>query len=94
MAQPVMPVAPDKLMDQAVNLLIKRKAGGLPIINGGKLAGLIATIGMLRAVGDVAGTAEERVLRIELAFGGNAFDPARIAPLVGVSSGEVPAMRA
>jgi acetoin utilization protein AcuB len=92
MARSVITVAPDMLLDQAANLLVKHKVGGLPVMDGGKLVGIITAIDMLRAFGEVLGTAEEGVSRIDLAFSGNSFDLATIAELVGLSSGEVPGM--
>jgi len=89
MARPVITVAPDMLLDQGANLLVKHKVGGLPVMDGGKLVGIITAIDMLRAFGEVLGTAEEGVSRIDLAFSGNSFDLATIAELVGLSSGEV-----
>jgi acetoin utilization protein AcuB len=89
MARPVITVAPDMLLDQAANLLVKHKVGGLPVMDGGKLVGIITAIDMLRAFGEVLGTAEEGVSRIDLTFSGNSFDLAMIAELVGLSSGEV-----
>lgn len=89
MARSVITVAPDMLLDQAANLLVKHKVGGLPVMDGGKLVGIITAIDLLRAFGEVLGTAEEGVSRIDLAFSGNSFDLATIAELVGLSSGEV-----
>jgi len=89
MAKPVITVAPDMLLDQAANLLVEHKVGGLPVMEGGKLVGIITAIDMLRAFGTVLGTAEEGVSRIDLAFSGNSFDLVTIAELVGLSSGEV-----
>ena len=89
MARPVITVAPDMLLDQVANLLVKHKVGGLPVIDGGKLVGIITAIDLLRAFGEVLGTAEEGVSRIDLAFSGNSFDLATIAELVGLSNGEV-----
>jgi len=89
MARPVITVAPNMLLDQAANLLVRHKVGGLPVMDGGKLVGIITAIDMLRAFGHVLGSAEEGVSRIDLAFSGNSFDLATIAELVGLSSGEV-----
>ncbi len=89
MARPVITVAPDMLLDQAANLLVKHKVGGLAVMDGGELVGIITAIDMLRAFGNVLGTAEEGVSRIDLAFSGNSFDLAIIAELVGISGGEV-----
>jgi acetoin utilization protein AcuB len=89
MIRPVITVTPDMLLDQAANLLVKHKVGGLPVMDGRKLVGIITAIDMLRAFGEVLGTAEEGVSRIDLAFSGNSFDLATITQLVALSSGEV-----
>jgi acetoin utilization protein AcuB len=89
MAKPVITVAPDMLLDQAANLLVQHKVGGLPVMERGRLVGIITAIDMLRAFGQLLGTAEEGVSRIDLAFGGDSFDLVTIAELVGLSSGEV-----
>jgi len=89
MVKPVITVAPDMLLDQAANLLVKHKVGGLPVIEGGKLVGIITAIDLLRAFGEVLGTVEEGVSRIDLMLSGNSFDLVTIAELIGMSSGEV-----
>jgi len=89
MAKPVITVTPDMLLDQAANLLVKHKVGGLPVVDGGKVVGIITAIDMLRAFAEVLGTAEEGVSRIDLAFGGSGFDLTMIAGLVADSNGEL-----
>jgi acetoin utilization protein AcuB len=69
--------------------LVEHKVGGLPVMEGGKLVGIITAIDMLRAFGEVLGTAEEGVSRIDLAFSGTSFDLVTIAELIGASGGEV-----
>jgi acetoin utilization protein AcuB len=89
MSKPVITATPGMLLDQAANIFVKHKVGGLPVMEGGKLVGIITTIDMLRAFGEVLGTAEEGVSRIDLAFTGSSFDLAMIAELVALSNGEV-----
>jgi acetoin utilization protein AcuB len=89
MTKPVVTVTPHMLLDEAANLMVKHKVGGLPVVEDRKLVGIITAIDMLRAFGQVLGTAEEGVSRIDLAFNGSSFDLAMIAQLVGLSSGEV-----
>ena len=89
MAKQVIAATPHMLLDQAAILMVKHKIGGLPIVEDGKLVGIITAIDMLRAFGQVLGTAEEGVSRIDLAFNGNSFDLAMIAQLIGLSSGEL-----
>lgn len=89
MAKPVITVTPDMLLDQAAHLFVKHKVGGLPVVEAGKLVGIITAIDMLRAFAKVLGTTEEGVSRIDLEFSGVSFDLATIASLVGQSSGEL-----
>jgi acetoin utilization protein AcuB len=89
MAKPVITATPGMLLDQAANIFVKHKVGGLPVMEGGKLVGIITAIDMLRAFAEVLGTAEEGVSRIDLAFTGSSFDLAMIAELVALSNGEV-----
>jgi len=44
------------LLDQAANLLVKHKVGGLSVMDGGKLVGIIMAIDMLRAFGEMLGS--------------------------------------
>ena len=85
----VITATPQTLLDQAANMFVKHKVGGFPVMDNGKLVGIITTTDMLRAFGEVLGTAEEGVSRIDLAFTGNSFDVATIAHLIGLSGGEV-----
>jgi acetoin utilization protein AcuB len=89
MGKPVVTASPEMLLEQAADLLVKHKIGGLPIVDGKKLVGIITAIDLLRAFAKVLGTAEEGVSRIDLAFSGTSFDLATIASLVGQSSGEM-----
>jgi acetoin utilization protein AcuB len=89
MAKQVITATPHMLLDEAANLMVKHKIGGLPVMDNGKLVGIITAIDMLRAFGQVLGTTEEGVSRIDLTFDGSSFDLAMIAQLVGLSSGEV-----
>jgi len=89
MTKQVITVTPDMLLDQAANLLVKHKVGGLPVLDSGKVVGIITAIDMLRAFGEVLGSTEEGVSRIDLAFRGDSFDLVMIAQLVGQSNGEV-----
>jgi acetoin utilization protein AcuB len=89
MVKQVVTAKPHMLLDQAANLMVKHKIGGLPVVERGKVVVIITAIDMLRAFGQALGTVEEGVSRIDLAFGGSSFDLAMIAELVGLSSGEV-----
>ena len=84
MAKPVITVQPNMLLDQAANLLVKHKVGGLPVLEGGKVVGIITAIDLLRAFGEVLGSSEEGVSRIDRAFSGESFDLVMIAQLVGM----------
>lgn len=85
----VITVTPEMLLDQAARLLVQHKIGGLPVLENENLVGIITAIDMLRAFGEVLGTLEEGVSRIDLAFSGQSFDLVTITELVAMSNGEV-----
>ncbi len=89
MSKPVITVAPDMLLDEAANLIVEHKVGGLPVVEGNKLVGILTSIDMLRAFGQVLGVAEEGVSRIDLAFSGTSFDLVMIAELIAARGGEL-----
>ena len=89
MSTQLITAAPDMLLDQVASMFAKHKVGGFPVIERGKLVGIITAIDMMRAFGQALGTTEEGVSRIDLAFTGSSFDLAMIAELVGLSSGEL-----
>jgi nucleotide-binding universal stress UspA family protein/CBS domain-containing protein len=58
MAKPVITVTPSTDIREAARLLRERKVGGLPVVEDGKLAGVITTSDVLEALTQAAGHAE------------------------------------
>jgi acetoin utilization protein AcuB len=53
MSAPVVSVGPNSTVQEAARLMLRHKIGGLPVVDGGKLVGIVTTIDMLRAFLDV-----------------------------------------
>jgi acetoin utilization protein AcuB len=49
MSASVISVAPNSTVEEAARLMVKHKIGGLPVLENGKLVGIVTTIDMLRA---------------------------------------------
>ena len=59
MTKPVVSVAPTTMLEGAANLLVKHKIGGLPVVEQGKVVGIITTTDLLRAFTEVLGGAQK-----------------------------------
>lgn len=89
MTEAVVTVTPAVTLDQAADLLVKHKIGALPVVDGGKLVGIVTASDLLRAFAELLGTSEEGVSRIDLALSGDPGEMAEIGQLVAGESGEV-----
>jgi acetoin utilization protein AcuB len=49
MATPVVSVGPNSTVQEATRLMLRHKIGGLPVVDRGKLVGIVTTVDMLRA---------------------------------------------
>jgi len=49
MSSPVVSVGPNSTVQEATRLMLRHKIGGLPVVDSGKLVGIVTTIDMLRA---------------------------------------------
>lgn len=49
MSTPVVSVGPNTTVQEATRLMLRHKIGGLPVVDRGKLVGIVTTIDMLRA---------------------------------------------
>jgi CBS-domain-containing membrane protein len=67
MTTDVVTVAPDLPVRDAVELMLKRRVGCLPVVTDGKLAGLLSESDCMRYLARVLAIAEERQLLPELA---------------------------
>jgi acetoin utilization protein AcuB len=63
-------VSPTTPVERAANAMIKRKIGGLPVIENGKLVGIVAASDLLRAFVEMLGARDEDVARVDIALDG------------------------
>jgi acetoin utilization protein AcuB len=89
MTTSVVSVTPTTMLEEAANLLVKHKFGGLPVVDRGKPVGIITATDLLRAFAEVLGTTEEGVARIVLSLEGDSSELATIAQLVAQENGEI-----
>lgn len=89
MTTPVVSVTPTTMLEEAANLLVKHKIGGLPVVDRGKPVGIITATDLLRAFVEVLGTTVEGVARIFLSLKGDSSELATIAQLVAQENGEI-----
>ncbi len=59
-------VTPDTSLEEAAEILLERKIGGLPVVANEKLVGMITTTDILSAFVEIFGTAEENATRVDL----------------------------
>jgi acetoin utilization protein AcuB len=58
MSAPVVSVGPNSTVQEATRLMLRHKIGGLPVVDRGKLVGIVTTIDMLRAFLEVVDSFE------------------------------------
>src|SRR3970282_2403883 len=74
-------VTPATTLETAAQILLKRKFGGLPVMENGRLVGMITTSDVLQAFLDVMGASEESSRRIDFVLrekGGGVAEAAKI----------------
>jgi acetoin utilization protein AcuB len=58
MSAPVISVGPNSTVQAAARLMLRHKIGGMPVLESGKLVGMVTTIDMLKAFLEVVETFE------------------------------------
>jgi acetoin utilization protein AcuB len=82
-------VSPATTLEAAAQLLLKRKIGGLPVVERGRVVGIITTSDVLQAFLDVMGASEETSTRIDLVLPGEGRGFAEASRIVSQEGGEV-----
>ena len=88
MTKPVVNVTPTTMLEQAALLMVKHRIGGLPVVEQGKVVGIITATDLLRAFAEVLGATQEGVARIDLSLG-DSSELAMVAQLVAQENGEI-----
>lgn len=89
MTENLVTVRPQTTLEQAAQLLLKHKIGGLPVVEEGKLVGMITTSDILQAFLHVMGASEEGTSRVDLLLEGEGRDLASASAAVSEQGGEV-----
>jgi len=82
-------VTPATTLEAAAQILLKRKFGGLPVVENGRLVGMITTSDVLQAFLDVMGASEESSRRIDFVLREEGGGVAEAAKIVAREGGEV-----
>jgi len=82
-------VTPMTTLEQAAGLLLRRRIGGLPVVEKEKLVGIITTTDILRAFLDVMGASQESTSRIDLLLEGGERDFATASKTIAEEGGEI-----
>ncbi len=89
MTTSVVSVTPTTILEAAANLMVRHKIGALPVVDRGKLVGIITATDLLRAFAEVLGATEEGVARIDLSLDGDSSELSTIVQLVAQENGEI-----
>jgi len=74
MSTPLVTVSPSSTLEQAAQLVLEHKIGGLPVVENGKLVGIITTSDLLGAFLELTGAGEEGTTRIDFSSRGPETD--------------------
>ena len=82
-------VTPATTVETAAQILLKRKIGGLPVIENSRLVGMITTSDILQAFLDVMGASEEASMRIDFVLQDEGGGLAEASRIIAQEGGEV-----
>jgi acetoin utilization protein AcuB len=82
-------VTPATTVEVAAQLLLKQKIGGLPVVENGRVVGVITTSDILQAFLDVMGASEETSTRIDFVVEGEEKGLAEASSIIAQQGGEV-----
>ena len=89
MTPKVVTVASSTPIERATRLLLRYKIGGLPVVDDGKLVGIITSTDLLKALVHLVGVAEEGVSRIDLVQNAEMDPTLAVTQIVGEEAGQI-----
>jgi acetoin utilization protein AcuB len=89
MTETPLTVSPQTTVEEAVQLMLKHQISGLPVVENGKVVGIITTSDVLRAFLEMTGASAPESVRIDLLQTEKGGDVAKAAALVNEIGGEV-----
>ena len=89
MTESPLTVSPLTTVEEAVQLMLKHQVGGLPVLENGKVVGIITTSDVLRAFLEMIGASTQDSIRLDLLQTEKGSDLAAAATLVNEIGGEV-----
>ncbi len=89
MAENPLSVAPEATLEEAAQTLLKNKIGGLPVVDGGKVVGIITASDILQAFLDVMGASVSGTVRIDLILEGKRQDLTSASKIIADEGGEI-----
>jgi acetoin utilization protein AcuB len=89
MTETPLTVSPATIVEEAVQLMLKHQIGGLPVVENGKVVGIITTSDILQAFLEMTGASTPGSVRIDLLRTEKGGDLAEAATLINGIGGEV-----
>jgi acetoin utilization protein AcuB len=89
MTEEVLTLAPNDTVEAAAHVMLRKKIGGLPVVEDGRLVGIITASDVLEAFLQVTGASEEGTVRLDVVLEGDHYDLSGISRVVAQSGGEV-----
>lgn len=89
MTEPPTTISPTTSVEEAARLMLSNKIGGLPVVEDGKLVGIITTSDVLQAFRDVMGVSAEGSVRIDIVEQEGDLNLSAATTLVGELGGTV-----
>jgi acetoin utilization protein AcuB len=89
MTETPLTVSPQTTVEEAVQLMLKHQISGLPVVENGKVVGIITTSDVLRAFLEMTGASAPESVRIDLLQTEKGGDLAKATALVNEIGGEV-----
>jgi acetoin utilization protein AcuB len=89
MTAPVLTISPSATVEEAAQILLQRQIGGLPVVEDGRLVGVITTTDVMRAFLDLMGASEQASVRIDFILEGEEHGLVEASRIVAREGGEI-----